>query len=257
MQGDLNSAHQGCWWDYAQPLNEDVGMADNILEHFFSSTGGHSHVQQEHKWKGKGCQAALDHVITWNYHLPPQVAKPNPKSQQKFDHNQIWTQLPHMAFPKLDNPARTPPPDFSQRINTVFFKRHIDDWKVRIKKQIQGELTENPTGQALADLIQKEQEILAKEVRWLQDKAWKARRRAWDRKEHRNKIQNTLRHRISLLKAALAEAALIQPKDKMEPHGEPCRDWDSSTSEPPSRNWFSNTSNGRPFSQRKYAKPIN
>ena len=82
-----------------------------------------------------------------------------------------------MDFPKLDNPALTPPPDFSQRIDTVF-KRHIDDWKVRIKNQIQGELTENPTGQALADLIQKEQEILAKEVRWLQDKAWKARRRA-------------------------------------------------------------------------------
>jgi len=30
---------------------------------------------------------------------------------------------------------------------------------------------ENPTGQTLADLIQKERDILAKEVRWLQDKA--------------------------------------------------------------------------------------
>jgi len=53
-------------------------------------------------------------------------------------------------------------------------------------------LDENPTGQVLADLIHKEQKILAKEVRWLQDKAWKARRRAGDRREHRNKTQNTL-----------------------------------------------------------------
>jgi len=77
-------------------------------------------------------------------------------------------------------------------------------------------LTENPTGQALADLIHKEQEVLAKEVRWLQDKAWKARRRAGERKEHRNKTQNTLRQRISVLKAALTETAPLQPKDKIK-----------------------------------------
>ena len=61
-----------------------------------------------------------------------------------------------------------------------------------IKTQIQGDLNENPTGQALADLIHKEQKILAKEVRWLQDKAWKARKRASERREHRNKNQNSL-----------------------------------------------------------------
>jgi len=216
MQGDLNCAHPGCRWDYAQPLNKDIGTADNKLEHFLSSTGGHSYAQQEHTWKGKGCQAALDHVITWNYYLPPQVTKPNPKSHKKFDHNQIWTQLPHLDFPKLANPAWTSPPDFSQRIDTVFFKRHVDDWKVRIKTQIQGDLVKNPTGQALADLIHEEQEILAKEVRWLQDKAWKARRRAGERKEHRNKTQNTLRQRISLQKAALMGTAPLQPKDKIK-----------------------------------------
>jgi len=54
MQGDLNCAHPGCQWDYAQPLNRDLGMADNKLEHFLSSTGGHSYAQQEHTWKGKG-----------------------------------------------------------------------------------------------------------------------------------------------------------------------------------------------------------
>jgi len=91
MQGDLNCAHPGCRWDYAQPLNKDLGTADNKLEHFLKSTGGHSYAQQEHTWKGKGCQAALDHVITWNYYLPPQITKPNPKSHKKFDHNQIWT----------------------------------------------------------------------------------------------------------------------------------------------------------------------
>jgi len=122
-------------------------------------------------------------VITWNYHLPPQVAKPNPKSHKKFDHNQIWTQLPHLDFPRLANPARTTPVDFSQRIDTVFFKRHVDDWKTRIKTQIQGELTETLTGQVLADLIHKEQEVLAIEVRWLQDKSWKVRRRAGERIE--------------------------------------------------------------------------
>ena len=41
----------------------------------------------------------------------------------------------------------------------------------------------NPTGQALVDLIHKEQKILAKEVRWLQDKAWIEHRRAGERKE--------------------------------------------------------------------------
>jgi len=77
-------------------------------------------------------------------------------------------------------------------------------------------LDENPTGQALADLIHKEQKILAKEVRWIQDKAWKARRRAGERKEHRNKTQNNLLKRISLLKAALTETSPPQPKDKIK-----------------------------------------
>jgi len=44
MQGDLNCAHPGCRWDYAQPLNKDIGMADNKLEHFLSSTRRHSYV---------------------------------------------------------------------------------------------------------------------------------------------------------------------------------------------------------------------
>ena len=66
----------------------------------------------------------------------------------------------------------------------------------------QGDLKENPTGQDLADLIHKEQKILAKEVRRLQDKAWKARKRASERREHRNKNQNLLLKRISLLEAA-------------------------------------------------------
>ena len=94
--------------------------------------------------------------------------------------------------------ARTTQPDFSQRMDTVFFKRHVDEWKTRIKTQIQGYLKESPTGQALADLIHKEQKILAKEVRRLQDKAWKARKRASERREHRNKNQNLLLKRISL-----------------------------------------------------------
>ena len=77
-------------------------------------------------------------------------------------------------------------------------------------------MTENPTGEALADLMHKEQEVLAKEVRWLQDKAWKARRRAGEKKEHRNNTQNTLQKRISLLQAALTETAPLQPKDKIK-----------------------------------------
>jgi len=77
-------------------------------------------------------------------------------------------------------------------------------------------LVENPTGQALADLIHKEHKILAKEVRRLQDKAWKARRRAGERREHRNKTQNTLLKWISLLTAALTETAPLQPKDRIK-----------------------------------------
>jgi len=92
----------------------------------------------------------------------------------------------------------------------------VDDWKVQIKTQIQGDLVENPTSQALADLIHKEQKILAREVRWLQDKAWKARRRAGERRQHRNKTQNTLLKRTSLLTAALTETAPLQPKDRIK-----------------------------------------
>jgi len=77
-------------------------------------------------------------------------------------------------------------------------------------------LDDNPTGQALADLIHKEQKILAKEVRWLQDKAWKARRRAGERKEHRNKTQTTLLKRISLLTTALSETVPLQPQDRIK-----------------------------------------
>jgi len=53
-------------------------------------------------------------------------------------------------------------------------------------------------------------------VRWLQDKAWKARRRTGERKEHKNKPQNNLRQRIFPLKAALAEAELPQAKNKIK-----------------------------------------
>jgi hypothetical protein len=92
----------------------------------------------------------------------------------------------------------------------------VDEWKKRIETQIQGDLKENPTGQALADLIHKEQKILAKEVRRLQDKAWKARKRASERREHRNKNQNLLMKRISLLEASLRETAPLQPQDKIK-----------------------------------------
>jgi len=162
MQGGLNCAHPGCRWEYAQPLNKDIGTADNKLEHFLKNTSGCFHAQQEHTWKGKECRAALDHVITWNYHLPPQAARPIPKSHRKFDHCQVWTQLPHLDFPKQTNTARTTQPDISQRIDTVFFKRNVDDWKVRIKSQIKGELDVNLTGQALADLIHEEQNFWQK-----------------------------------------------------------------------------------------------
>jgi len=77
-------------------------------------------------------------------------------------------------------------------------------------------LDKNLTVQALADLIHKEQKILAKEGRWLQDKASKARRRAGERREHKNKTQNTLLKRISLLTAALTETAPLQPKDRIK-----------------------------------------
>ena len=157
------------------------------MEYFIKTTNGHFYAQQEHTWTGKECRAALDHVLTWNYHLPSPATRTLPKSHKKFDHSQIWTQLPHLDFPKQACTARTTQPDFSQRIDTVFIKRHADEWKTRIKTQIQGDLDETPTGQALADLIHKEQKIPAKEVRWLQDKAWKARKRASERREHRSK----------------------------------------------------------------------
>ena len=44
MQGDLNFAHPGSQWDYAQPLNRDLGTADNRFEHLLSN----SYAQQEH-----------------------------------------------------------------------------------------------------------------------------------------------------------------------------------------------------------------
>ena len=99
-----------------------------------------------------------------NLELPSPTLNHNTKPQipLKFDHNQLWTQLPHLDSPKLANTARTTPPDFSKRIDTVFFKRHVDDWKARIKTQIKEALAENPTGQALADLIHKEQKFWQK-----------------------------------------------------------------------------------------------
>ena len=60
------------------------------------------------------------------------------------------------------------------------------------------------------------QKIMAKEVRWLQVKAWKARRRAGERRQHRNKTKNTLLKRISLLTAALTETAPLQPKERIK-----------------------------------------
>ena len=120
------------------------------------------------------------------------------------------------------------------------------------RSQIKGDLDINLTSQALADLIHKEPKIFAKEVRCLQDKAWKARRRAGERREHRNQTQNTLFKRISLLTAALSETAPLQPKDRIKgPQREPCKGWDSYISELPSRNWLDNMTDGRSFSSRK------
>jgi len=46
IHGDLNKAR----WDYVQPLNKDIGTADNKLQKFLSITlGGHSHLQQDAK----------------------------------------------------------------------------------------------------------------------------------------------------------------------------------------------------------------
>ena len=89
LQGDLNSAHPGGRWDYAQPLNKDIGTADKKLEHFIKSTNGNFYTQREHTWKGKDCRAALDHVLTWNYHLPPQVTRTLPESHKRFDHTNM------------------------------------------------------------------------------------------------------------------------------------------------------------------------
>lgn len=115
LHGDLNCAHSGCWWDYAQPLNRNLGIADNKFETFLNNIGGHSHRKQEHTWRGKDCQAALDDAVTWNYHLPPHVTKPNPKSHKKklttikFGRNYpTWTSpntrtrhaLTHRTFPR-------------------------------------------------------------------------------------------------------------------------------------------------------------
>jgi len=36
MHGDFNGAHLGCQWDYAQPLNRDLGTADNKLHIFLN-----------------------------------------------------------------------------------------------------------------------------------------------------------------------------------------------------------------------------
>ena len=122
----------------------------------------------------------------------------------------------------------------------------MDEWKTRIATQIQGDLKENPTGQALADLIQKEQRILAKEVRRLQDKAWKARKRASERREHRNKNQNLLLKRISLLEAAFRETAPLQPQDKIKrATRQAMQGLDSYTSNLSSRNWSDNTTDGK------------
>ena len=56
LQGDLNSAHPGGRWDYAQPLNKDIGMADKKLDQFIKSTNGNFYAQQEHTWKGKNAE---------------------------------------------------------------------------------------------------------------------------------------------------------------------------------------------------------
>jgi len=48
----------------------------------------------------KTLTSKYDSTMTWNYHLPPQAARPTPKSHTKFDHCQVWTQLPHLDFPK-------------------------------------------------------------------------------------------------------------------------------------------------------------
>ena len=63
-KSDYNSGnclliYQGCQRDCTQPLNRDIWIADNKLETFLTNTGGYSHVQQKHTWKGKDCQAAL------------------------------------------------------------------------------------------------------------------------------------------------------------------------------------------------------
>ena len=103
----LTQAAAGLW--YAQPLNRDTGTVDTKLATFLTDTGCHSHVQQEYIWMGKDRQAALDQVVTWNYHLPPHISRPNPKSYKKFDHNQIWTQPLHVDFPEHTHLARTSP----------------------------------------------------------------------------------------------------------------------------------------------------
>ena len=120
MHGDLNCAHSGCRWGYTQPLNKFIvrfpyiGEADNKLDTFLTDTGEYSHVRKYYTWKGKSCQAALDHVVTWYYHLPPHVSRPSPQSHKcstttKLGHNSLtWTSqniLIQLALPPQISPS--------------------------------------------------------------------------------------------------------------------------------------------------------
>jgi len=117
------------------------------------------------------------------YHLS-HLTSPDltPNHTKNIDHNQIWTQLPRMDFPEHTlwhtQPALLPQTSPSGLIRS-FSKdtRTTGEYELKIRSK-EKNLRKNPSVQTLADLIQKKQEILAKEVRWLQDKAWKARRRA-------------------------------------------------------------------------------
>jgi len=86
MQGDLNCAHPGCRWDYAQPLSKDLGMADNKLERFLNSTGMVPFIQVTKKppldlgtrsliydigpWKGENLLAEIEIFFQKNAYHP-------------------------------------------------------------------------------------------------------------------------------------------------------------------------------------------
>lgn len=229
---------------YAEPASRAIRTADDSFTAFIKESGGSRAACTDYTWSRHGRAAVLDHAIGWNILFDGDSEARAVPVAGEHDHSQLLLRVDS----SLIRPAPFVPPSSSpDRIDPVFFARHVDRWRAACKRRRSGatklrgwgtEDTDDASDAAAsasegsdsdgedpeltASLARKSGEELyaifnqqAQDMRSLaleiQERGRRALRRARERPPERSAAQKKLRDRLQLFQAASRETS-VAPK---------------------------------------------